>query len=701
MAEKIDFDLSVSKNDLSSALDSGIRKASTLEDRLSTAVSVFAGNLLTKAFDVFVGGLSDIVGITGKAIDAAAEQETVINNLNAALARSGNFTKENSKELQEYASHLQSVSTFGDEATVSSIALLQSLTNLDVNGLKRTTTAAADFATVLGIDLESATRLLAKAAIGQVDALKRYGIEVEKASTDSETFERVLTKLNSSFGGAANSQLNTYNGAVKSLGNAYGDLFEPIGDIVVKNTAVVATFNAVKDIINELSKDIADNNSEFRALVTDGIFVAIAASQVLFDSLDGVTRVAKALGAVVTAVGPAITLGLVEPFKIAFDAIASLLQQLPLIGSQFEGLINPLESFTSSLKDDVVSGINDFKSALAGDNIFTKLSEGTSAFGDKVIQLNEKIVLSSLDIKNANKERVTDEDDTNRQVIAQRLDLNNQLASMQLQMAADQKTFDEQLAIEKMDQSLVGNEIITQSIMDQKVREAEVVYQGELNKNLLIEDAEAQRIANVLSNSKKEEAIKKASRDKELIDLRASKTAQVALEQSYQATRNTLIGQGFQLAATLAKDGSKEQFLIQKAAALAEIIIGDGKARALIPAQVAAIPYPANLAAAATLHAYVTAQTAIGSAIVAASAIKGFADGGIVGGSSTGATNGPDNQVATIRTGELVLNANQQKSLFDAINSGNLGGGDIIVQIDGRTVATAVRNQIRSGFVLA
>ena len=79
--------------------------------------------------------------------------------------------------------------------------------------------------------------------------------------------------------------------------------------------------------------------------------------------------------------------------------------------------------------------------------------------------------------------------------------------------------------------------------------------------------------------------------------------------------------------------------------------------------------------------------------------IKGYADGGIIG---SGATLGSDNRLATVRDGEMVLNGNQQKSLFDAINGGGLGGGQTInLVVDGRVLAQVIRDQVQGGFKLA
>ncbi|MGJ1042783.1 hypothetical protein ACR77V_13165, partial [Staphylococcus epidermidis] len=75
-------------------------------------------------------------------------------------------------------------------------------------------------------------------------------------------------------------------------------------------------------------------------------------------------------------------------------------------------------------------------------------------------------------------------------------------------------------------------------------------------------------------------------------------------------------------------------------------------------------PFPANLAAlASTLAAVITAI-----AQAKALAAEGHEHGGVIGGTFTGATRGGDNIVMTGRRSELVLNADQQKRLFDIAN---------------------------------
>lgn len=80
----------------------------------------------------------------------------------------------------------------------------------------------------------------------------------------------------------------------------------------------------------------------------------------------------------------------------------------------------------------------------------------------------------------------------------------------------------------------------------------------------------------------------------------------------------------------------------------------------------AAFPYPFSIPIAAA----VGAVQAVNVAMIAAQT-PGFAEGGIVGGNSyTG-----DKVVARVNSGEMFLTQNQQASLWNAIKSGNVGGG--------------------------
>lgn len=81
-----------------------------------------------------------------------------------------------------------------------------------------------------------------------------------------------------------------------------------------------------------------------------------------------------------------------------------------------------------------------------------------------------------------------------------------------------------------------------------------------------------------------------------------------------------------------------------------------------------ALPFPANLAAWATILTTITSIFA---------ALPKFAEGGIVGGSMY-------EHPIMAHKGEVILNERQQKTLFDAIDKGNVGGSGSIAHVVGR-----------------
>lgn len=677
MAEKIEFDLNVGKNNLKTTLDDGAKRASILEGTLSTALGVFGGSLITKGFDLFTDGLSSIVDFGMKAVDAAAAQEVAINNLNAALGRAGNLTRETSLELQAFASSLQSVSIFGDEATLEATALLQSITKLNKDGLKQGVTAAADLATVLGIDLESAVRLVGKAAIGETESLKRYGIVVNQGATNAESFANTIQALSAQFGGAASSQLNTYAGSTKSLSNAYGDLAEPIGDIIVKNEIVVATINSIKTVVEELTKNINDNKVAYTDLVTDGILYAVSFTQVLLDAMDGLTVVTKGLFNTLSLGANAITLGIVEPFRIAYDLIVQVLQQIPVLGKVFEDLQNPLDSVSKSLKENVVASLDDLSKSADG-NVFRDLSDGAAAFADGVILGAEKIKLANSEIKNSSKSVLADQDALNNQQLDSLADFQNQKLTLQSQFRAEQESLNAQLQEIDIQNEFDRNEATIARIAEFKLRENETLLNSELEKNKTLKGARLIAKAN-----------EKSIAAKELADLKAINDKKIALEKLSNATQLSDRAAFLNSAASLSTSKSRELAAIGKAAAIVNATIA-GKEAVVSSYRFGSLTGGPVLGA--TFAGIAAAATA--SQIAQIANVK-FENGGVVG-----ATSGPDNQIASIRTGEMVLNAQQQKNLMEMINAGS-SGGEVVIQIDGREIARAVRDQLNNGFKIA
>lgn len=114
---------------------------------------------------------------------------------------------------------------------------------------------------------------------------------------------------------------------------------------------------------------------------------------------------------------------------------------------------------------------------------------------------------------------------------------------------------------------------------------------------------------------------------------------------------------------------------VEKSAATTEVAANTAKGASAAGASAAKLPFPWNI---------VAIGGAIAAAIAAFAVIPKFAGGGIVaGGPSSG-----DKILARVNAGEMILNGSQQSNLFDAINSGQLGGN--------KTLSSTVTTKVRS-----
>jgi hypothetical protein len=223
---------------------------------------------------------------------------------------------------------------------------------------------------------------------------------------------------------------------------------------------------------------------------------------------------------------------------------------------------------------------------------------------------------------------------------------------------------------------------IKKEFEDQKI---EIGKTGKEKDLLLEKNAAASR----LELTKKTNQLELANLKKKMDEERRIRAA------GYQAARNFLsAGQ------TLAKEGTLEA----KSLAIAQSTMNTYQAAAA-----AIAPPPLGLGPVAGIP-LMASTIALGLAQVAK--ISGaFAEGGFVGGMN-GASYGRDNTYAQVRTGEQILNANDQREVLTGLKSGAFSNGSskmddlidaiysqpIVVNIDGIEVARAVRDARESGF---
>ena len=123
---------------------------------------------------------------------------------------------------------------------------------------------------------------------------------------------------------------------------------------------------------------------------------------------------------------------------------------------------------------------------------------------------------------------------------------------------------------------------------------------------------------------------------------------------------------------TMAEDESKSEEeraeAARKAQMWAKLQIAANAGTAIAKGVVWAMDQPFPLAALATTMAAVLSAIAQAKALAAEGGSEGHAGGGPVGNTFTGATMGPDNTYIRARRGEMVINAEQQRQLYELAN---------------------------------
>lgn len=311
--------------------NTGIKSINNLSSSLSgVSVSALRANLsftnmagtLLRTVGPYAAAALGIAGIGSafkKSIDEAIDFENKLNSLNVALASNNNYSEAASKQLENLSSEMQRITKYSDGQILASEALIASLTKLNTDGIAKATVSAANLASALNMDLQSASRLVSQALEGNVGALSRYGVKIQNTTDSTTRYSNVLNAL-SRFQGRAAAEAETFGGSMEKLKNNIGDVFKNFG------RGVIASGELAK-VISELSAWFA----ELSTTITNNIPATA-------NFISGVVRFFKIIGLTVTLV--------ISTMAIAANAIKILFYGL--LGS-IEKAINELDRLQSKI----------------------------------------------------------------------------------------------------------------------------------------------------------------------------------------------------------------------------------------------------------------------------------------------------------------------------------------------------------------
>lgn len=200
-------------------------------------------------------------GITA-VISAAQEQEDAVNKLNTQLEISGVYTAELSERMQRYARELQRTTRFGDEAVIKQQAFAMAM-GASAEQAFEIVRVAADMSASLNIDLNASVRNITKTLGGYSGELGEVIPELKNLTTEQLRAGEGVDLLSRKFKGAATRDVETYSGRVAQLKNAWSDLLEQLGFVIISGDLAADTLQDLNEQVRALSTGVTGLSSLF------------------------------------------------------------------------------------------------------------------------------------------------------------------------------------------------------------------------------------------------------------------------------------------------------------------------------------------------------------------------------------------------------------------------------------------------------
>lgn len=219
----------------------------------------------TTAFHALTAFVSD-------SVKAFSEAEAAQSGLTAALRQSGQATPAVIGQYNELASQFQRTTVFSDDMITSTESLLVQVGGVMPSQMRAALKATTDLSAGLGIDLRSATLLVAKAFASGGEDLGRLKGVLGDAVQPGADMAQVMEAINSKFGGQASAQITTYAGQITQAENAWNNFQEAVGKVVVNSSGLQAAVNTVNASLSDdadMAAAAAKEQGKLAAIIHD------------------------------------------------------------------------------------------------------------------------------------------------------------------------------------------------------------------------------------------------------------------------------------------------------------------------------------------------------------------------------------------------------------------------------------------------
>ena len=251
-------------------------KAETRFSKLSGGAKAVVGGFAALAGTAVIGFLKG-------AAEAALADEAAQKQLALALRNTVGATEADIAATEEWIDKTARATGVADDQLRPALADLVR-THGSLEDAQMAMGVAMDVATAKGIDLETVTKAMGKAALGNVGALGRLGIATTDASGAALDYEEALNEMARTMGGAVEEAAKTNEGQVRRTAVAWEELKEQFGAGVIQGLVEVAqTWGLAEEAMESAAvaqaalsaeMDRARHPTEKLVLTTEGLAAA-------------------------------------------------------------------------------------------------------------------------------------------------------------------------------------------------------------------------------------------------------------------------------------------------------------------------------------------------------------------------------------------------------------------------------------------
>lgn len=704
--------------DLNKKLDTAGKSIDTAGKKSKTLNTNLGG--ISKGAVAAAGAVAGVAVAVKKTVDALNDCEAaykIQRNAEIALQQAAKnnpyLNNESVYNLRNFASELQSMSNIGDEVSLKVMSQLAA-TGRNEEQIMQIMKAAADMAAVTGEDIASAATKLNATLNGNAGMLGRQIDAINNLTKEELESGKAIEIVAQQYNGSAAAMADN----TVQLANAWGDFKENIGRNWAEKTSPIKKFftDTLNDI-NEALRLTADKKDAAKAAAA-GTETAAQAKLNYDEAAAALAELDKYPGMTKRA-GNGILGGTYMPdntWQAKRDAQAKKVEELKTRYEELTKAETDEAEAAQKAADEAAAAAEKAAAAKSrNETAADYIAKNKAALAERLaaMELEAKLtgetvdagemynayMQSYIDLVTKSNGLVTE----NNQAAKERLALLEQwaekardAATEEERLAAAQKLKEENEALlgktdgmgydSKYDEYIARNEELLQ--LKKELNDAEIEDEERKKEAINRVDEEliknrqnlwqgvasevngyAQQINNIIQDAAKLALETENNRMKaELANLEAQYKKGEISEEEYQ-----------EKVAAAKKKGAKIQYQIEMSQWSANILsamanTAVGVTAALAQGGVAGIVTGALVAAAGAVQL---------ASIMASKPIQHFATGGFVGGMN-GASMGADNTTIAARAGEMIMNANQQRALWDMLNGsgGAMGAGGVNLTIN-------------------